>query len=86
MDITVRTPAGANRRLAIEPDDTADQLVGRAVHHFVAHAQLELGSFRLGLLRGRRIVDLAGEVRLVDAGVAEGDVLHLLTSERQVDG
>lgn len=70
----------------IEPDDTTAGLLERSVGYFVVQGQLEYGGFRLGLLRGAHIVDLAPEDRLVEAGVVEGDVLHLLTSEPQVDG
>ena len=53
---------------------------------FVGQGQLEPGAFRLGLLRGSHILDLAPDARLVDAGVVEGDVLHLVTNEPQIDG
>lgn len=86
MEITVRTPAGASSTFPLESEDTADQLADRAVQHFMVQAQLEPGSFRLALLRGTRIVDLAVEARVTEAGVADGDVLHLITCEPQVDG
>ena len=47
---------------------------------------IEPGAFRIGLLRGNAIVDLDVDALLQPAGVVEGDVLHLLTSEPQVDG
>jgi hypothetical protein len=86
LGVTVRTPAGASSAFGIDPQDTAGQLTARSVGYFVDHDQLEPGAFRLGLLRGTTILDLAPETELQTAGVAEGDVLHLLTTEPQVDG
>jgi len=86
LGVTVRTPAGASSAFGVDPQDTAGELIARSVHWFVDHDQLEPGSFRLGLLRGTTIVDLASDAELQEAGVAEGDVLHLLTTEPQVDG
>jgi hypothetical protein len=85
VGVTVRTPAGARSAFAVEPDDSAGQLTIRAIAHFERTGQLEPGSFRLGLLRGTTIVDLEIEANLREL-VVEGDVLHLLTSEPQVDG
>jgi hypothetical protein len=70
----------------IEVEDTAAALVERAVGYFVVQGQLEHGGFRLGLLRGPHIIDLGDEDLLLDVGVVDGDVLHLITSEPQVDG
>lgn len=86
IGVTVRTPAGAGSAFGVEPDDVAATLVEKALDWFVGRGQLEPGDFRLGLLRGTAIVDLAAGVELLDAGVTEGDVLHLLTGEPQVDG
>lgn len=86
LGVTVRTPAGASSAFGIDPQDPASELIDRVVSWFVDHDQLEPGSFRLGLLRGTTIVDLTPDTALEDAGVAEGDVLHLLTTEPQVDG
>ena len=86
VGVTVRTPAGASSAFGVEPDDVAGSLAERAVLWFVGRGQLEPGGFRLGLLRGTAIVDLAPRAALVDAGVTEGDVLHLLRDEPQVDG
>lgn len=86
VGVTVRTPAGMSSAFAVEEDDTAEQLTERSVEYFVAHDQLEPGTFRLGLVRGGSIVDLSGEVLLFVEGVVEGDVLHLLSTEPQVDG
>jgi hypothetical protein len=38
------------------------------------------------VLRGAHILDLAPDAGLIDAGVVEGDVLHLVTNEPQIDG
>lgn len=88
MDLTIRTPAGASNVFSVAPDPrlTVEQLTGRAVAYFVAHDQLEPGAFRLGLIRGRTIIDLIPEVPLLDEGIVDGDVLHLITSQPQVDG
>jgi hypothetical protein len=86
VGVTVRTPAGASSAFAVEPDDTAGQLTVRALQHFERHDLIEPGAFRLGLLRGTTIVDLDVDALLQPAGVVEGDVFHLLTSEPQVDG
>jgi hypothetical protein len=84
--VTVRTPAGMSTAFGIEAEDTATALLERAVGYFVVQGQLEHGGFRLGLLRGPHIIDLAPEDRLLEVGVVDGDVLHLITSEPQVDG
>jgi hypothetical protein len=86
VGVTVRTPAGAASAFAVEPDDTAGQLTIRALRHFESRDLIEPGGFRIGLLRGNAIVDLEIDTLLLPAGVVEGDVLHLLTSEPQVDG
>jgi hypothetical protein len=86
VGVTVRTPAGASSAFAVEPDDTAGQLTVRAIQFFERHDLIEPGAFRIGLRRGNTIADLDLDTRLLPAGVVEGDVLHLLTSEPQVDG
>jgi hypothetical protein len=86
IGVTVRTPAGASSAFAVEPDHTAGQLTIRALRHFERLDMIEPGAFRIGLLRGNAIIDLDVDTLLFPAGVVEGDVLHLLTSEPQVDG
>jgi hypothetical protein len=88
VEVTVRTPAGASNVFSVDGELSAGELASRAVSYFVVHDQLEPGQFRLGLIRGNTIVDLAPETPLgsAGAGVVDGDVLHLLTSEPQVDG
>jgi len=86
IGVTVRTPAGAGSAFGVERQETSGGLVERSVDWFVRRGQLEPGPFRLGLLRGATIVDLAADEGLAGAGVEEGDVLHLLTREPQVDG
>jgi hypothetical protein len=86
VGVTVRTPAGASSAFAVFRDDTAGQLTIRAIQHFERRDQIEPGAFRIGLLRGNTIVDLEVDTMLHTAGVVEGDTLHLLTSEPQVDG
>lgn len=82
----MRTPAGATSAFVVDDDLTASQLTDRAVGYFVAHDLLEPGAFRLGLIRDGTIVDLAPDSRLSAEGVVDGDLLHLLTAEPQVDG
>jgi hypothetical protein len=84
--VIVRTPAGANGSIEIDPLVTVVGLTDRAVEHFLEREQLEPGSFRLGLLRGATIVDLPPDGVLGGEGVGDGDVLHLITTEPQVDG
>jgi len=86
IGVTVRTPAGASSAFGVERQETSGRLAERTVDWFVRRGQLEPGTFRLGLLRGATIVDLSAADGLAGAGVEEGDVLHLLTSEPQVDG
>lgn len=86
IGVTVRTPAGASRAFAVEPDDTAGQLTIRALNRFERDGLLEGGAFRIGLLRGTTIIDLAIDADLRGFGVEEGDVLHLISTEPQVDG
>jgi hypothetical protein len=84
--VTIRTPAGANSAFATKQNDTAQELIDRSLAYFVSHELLENGPFRLGLVRDGQIVDLDDGDRLGRKGVVEGDVLHLITCEDQVDG
>ncbi len=86
LGVTVRTPAGASSAFAIQKVDTVEGLTDRAVAFFVSRELLEPGRFRLGLIRDGEVIDLDPGDRLVRKGVIEGDVLHLLTCEDQVDG
>jgi hypothetical protein len=86
LGVTVRTPAGASSAFAIEPTEVAEELTDRSVAYFVKRHLLEPGPFRLGLVREGRIVDLDPHDRLGSEGVVEGDVLHLISCEPQVDG
>lgn len=86
IGVTVRTPAGASTAFGVEPDDVTAVLVERSVEWFVHKGQLEPGGFRIGLLRGTAIVDLVDDAGLLAQGVVEGDVLHLLSTEPQIDG
>lgn len=84
--VTVRTPAGASSAFAVNPSDTAAELTERAVTFFVDRQLLEPGPFRLGLVRDGQIVDLEPGDHLRRRGIVEGDVLHLITCEDQIDG
>jgi hypothetical protein len=85
VGVTVRTPAGASSAFAVERGDEAYMLTERAIGHFVGMNQLEPGPFRLGLLRGNTIVELAADAELLTEGVTEGDVLHLISTQPQID-
>jgi hypothetical protein len=60
-------------------------LTERAIGHFVGLQLLEPGAFRLGLRRGDTLVDLAPDAVLLAQGLVEGDVLHLISTQPQVD-
>jgi hypothetical protein len=85
IGVTVRTPAGVSRAFSVERGDEAYMLTERAIGHFVGMDQIEPGPFRLGLLRGGTIVDLAPDAELLAEGLEEGDVLHLISTQPQVD-
>jgi hypothetical protein len=85
VGVTVRTPAGVSSAFAVERGDEAYMLTERAIGHFVGLDLLEPGPFRLGLLRGGTVVDLAPKAVLLAEGVVEGDVLHLITTQPQID-
>jgi hypothetical protein len=85
IGVTVRTPAGAGSAFAVERGDEAFMLTERAIGHFVGLDQLEPGPFRLVLVRGRNVVDLAPDAVLMAEGVTEGDVLHLISTQPQID-
>jgi hypothetical protein len=85
IGVTVRTPAGAGSAFAVEWGDEAYMLTERAIGHFVGLQLLEPGAFRLGLRRGDTLVDLAPDAVLLAQGLVEGDVLHLISTQPQVD-
>lgn len=85
IGVTVRTPAGVSSAFAVERGDEAFRLTERAIGHFVGLDQLEPGPFRLALVRGRSVVDLAPDAVLMAEGVTEGDVLHLISTQPHVD-
>jgi hypothetical protein len=85
IGVTVRTPAGSSSAFAVERDDSAGVLTNRAVDHFVARDLLAHASYRLGLARADAIVYLTPDANLMREGVVEGDVLHLLITDRQLD-
>jgi hypothetical protein len=83
IGVTVRTPAGSSSAFAVERDDTAGMLTDRAVDYFVASDLLAPTSYRLGLARADAIIYLTPDADLMAEGVVEGDVLHLLVTDRQ---
>lgn len=85
IGVTVRTPGGSGSAFAVERDDTAGVLTDRAVEHFVARDLLTPASYRLGLARADAIVYLTPDANIMREGVVEGDVLHLLVTDRQFD-
>ena len=86
LGVTVRTPAGASSAFAIRKNDTASVLTEHSVAFVLGRNLLEEGPVRLGLVRDGEIVDLEPDDRLGKRGVLEGDVLHLITCEDQIDG
>jgi hypothetical protein len=86
IGVMIRTPAGASSAFATRPVEKAETLIQRAVAYFVGKQLLEPGTFKLALARDGRITDFGPEEHLRDHDVVEGDVLHLITCEPQVDG
>jgi hypothetical protein len=86
VEVIVRTPAGRSRSFDVDRHDTVTDLVERVVEQFVAEGALEAGHYRLGLLRGPRVVDLDPGSTLGAEVVRSGAVLHLLVTDPQVDG
>lgn len=86
MGVLVRTPAGDGSAFATRPNEKADPLTQRSVAYFVERNRLEPGTFKLALARDGQVVDFGPDERMRDKDVVEGDVLHLITCEPQVDG
>lgn len=86
IGVLVRTPAGDGSAFATRPNEKADPLTQRSVAYFVERHRLEPGAFKLALARDGQIIDFGPEEHMRDKDVVEGDILHLITCEPQVDG
>jgi hypothetical protein len=86
VEVIVRTPAGHSRSFEVDKHAAVGEVLDQAVEQFVADGALDPGRYRLGLLRGPRVVDLDPALSLVAEGVRPSAVLHLLVTDPQVDG
>lgn len=86
LSVTVRTPAGASHPFDFNDNTRADKAIRTSVDHFVSTGELAEGDYGLALVRDGAATALGHEARLDDAGVVDGDVLHLTNKGPQVDG
>ena len=86
IGVTVRTPAGDGSAFATRPNEKAAPLTDRSVAYFVGKQRLEPGPFKLALVREGDVMDFDPDEHMRDKNVVEGDVMHLITCEPQVDG
>ena len=84
--VTIKTPAGFASAFGARPDTPGSELVKRAVEFFVAHDQLEPGTFKLALIRDDAPIPIDSDKDLSAYDVVEGDVLHLINCKPHVDG
>ena len=86
LSVTVRTPAGASHPFELKDNTRADKAIRTSVDYFVGTGELAEGEYGLALVRDGAATPLADDARLGDAGVVDGDVLHLTNKGPQVDG
>lgn len=86
LSVTVRTPAGASHPFHLKDNTRADKAIRTSVDHFVGTGELAEGDYGLALARDGAAAPLADDARLDEAGVVDGDVLHLTNKGPQVDG
>ena len=87
LDVTVRTPAGVPASFEFKDNTRIDKVIRVAVEHFVAEDQLAPdGRYGLILVRDGAATELADAGRLDDYDVIDGDELHLVNRDPQVDG
>jgi len=86
VSVTVRTPGGASKSLDFKDNTRVDKVIREALIHFVGTGELAAGEYGLALVRSGAATPLDDSVRLDDAGVVGGDVLHLTNKGPQVDG
>lgn len=86
LSVTVRTPAGASHPFEFKHNTRADKAIRTSVDHFVSTGELAEGDYGLAIVRAGAATPIADDARLDDAGVVDGDVLHLTNKGPQVDG
>ena len=86
IGVTVKTPAGFASAFGTSPHTASSELADRARDFFVAHDQLEPGTFKLALIRDGDPIPIDSDKDLGAYDVVEGDVLHLISCKPYVDG
>jgi len=86
ISVTVRTPGGASHTFDFTRNTRVDKVIRQAVAHFVGTGELAAGDYGLALVRSGTATPLDNSTHLDDAGVVDGDVLHLTNKAPQVDG
>jgi len=85
-EVTVRTPAGASHTFPFTLNELVARADAQAIGYFVEHGELATGDYGLAVLRDGKPVEMADTARLGDYHLVDGDVLHLVVEEPQVDG
>ena len=86
ITVTIKTPAGIGATFEVREHDRVDKTVRVAVEYFVGSNQLAAGNYGLAVIRDGIAVDMTDAARLEDYKVTEGDELHLVNRDPQVDG
>jgi hypothetical protein len=87
LDLTIRATNGAGWEHRFKPDDTVDEVIDRAVRHFVAKKIMAPGEYDLALIAdGVAQPPLNPSDRLRDTAVRDESVLVLVNRQPQVDG
>jgi len=84
--VTIRTPAGIPHQFHVNSREHVGVVTQHAVEYFVAHHQLDPGSYGLAVIRDGRAIEMIDSARLEDYDVDNGDVLALVAKAPQVDG
>src|SRR5258708_12811688 len=83
--VTIRTPAGIPHQFHVNSHERVSIVTPRAVEYFVAHHQLDPGSYGLALIRDGRAIEMLDSARLEDYDVDNDDVLALVAKVPPVD-
>ena len=86
LTVVIKTPAGIGASFDVRQHDRVDKTTRRAVEHFVAANQLAAGNYGLAVIRDGVANDMNDAARLEDYDIVEGDELHLINRDPQVDG
>jgi hypothetical protein len=86
ISVTIKTPAGIGSSFNVHPHDRVDKTTRTAADHFVSTNQLAAGNYGLAVIRNGVGDDMTAAARLEDYDVIEGDELHLINLDPQVDG